>query len=217
MTIRLFAIAAGAVVALGTPAAAQNWYGQINAGANVSGEVDIDASLTDGTDTISDSGSFDLDRGLFLSGAIGRDNGRFRVEGEVLYTRSDVEDTVLQDGSDEYDLGDIETTQAAVMLNVLVDLGSGGRVTPYIGAGIGFGATRFEAPELDEDEVKTGLTWQLKAGVAFAISDRVTFDLGYRYLRGPTFEVDYNEAGFGYSLEAEPTSHVVTAGIRFAF
>lgn len=204
-------------MAVCAPASAQDWYGQINLGTTASGQIDVDASVTDGVVTVEDSGSFDLDQGMFLAGAIGRDNGRVRIEGEVLYTSNDVDDTVLTDGVDVYDLGDVKATQAALMLNVLVDLGSGGRFTPYIGGGLGYGATRIEAPDLDEDEVKTGIAWQIKGGVAVAMSERTTFDLGYRYLRGPEFDASYSEVGFGYSLEAEPTTHVVTAGLRFNF
>lgn len=216
-TLSIAAVALAAVGAAAAPASAQSWYGQVNAGANINAEVDVTASITDGVDTLSDSGAFDLDRGLFLAGAFGRDNGRVRIEGEILYTKSELEDSTLSDGTTDYDLGEVSATQAAVMLNLLIDLGSGGRITPYVGGGLGFGATRLEAPDLDEDEVKTGLAWQLKAGLAIAMSDRATFDIGYRYLRGAEFEADYQEPGFGYSLEAEPTSHVVTAGVRFAF
>lgn len=217
MKIRLLTLTAGATIALCTPAAAQDWYGQFNAGTNINGELDVSASVTDGADTYSDSGAFDLDSGLFLSGALGRDNGRVRVEGEVLFTKSELENAVLNDGTTDYDLGEVNVSQAAVMLNVLVDLGSGGRFTPYVGGGLGFGATRLEAPDLDEDEVKTGLAWQLKAGVAVALSDRATLDVGYRYLRGAEFDVEYSEPGFGYELSAEPTSHMITAGVRFSF
>jgi OOP family OmpA-OmpF porin len=213
----LAASVVGMAVALSSPAAAQSWYGQINAGANVNGELDVAASITDGSDTYSDSGSFDLERGLFLAGAVGRDNGRFRVEGEALFTKSGLDGATLSDGGEDYDLGDVDVSQAALMLNVLVDLGANERFTPYIGGGLGFGATRLEAPDLDEDEVKTGLAWQLKAGVAVALSDRAMLDLGYRYLKAPEFEAGYSESGFGYEISAEPTSHVATAGIRFAF
>lgn len=217
MKILLVTIAASATAALSTPATAQDWYAQLNAGANVSGELDVAASIVDGSDTYSDSGSFDLDKGLFLAGAFGRDSGRVRVEGEALFTKSDLEEVILTDGTTDYELGEVNVSQAALMLNVLVDFDTGGRFTPYLGAGLGFGATRLEAPDLDEDEVKTGLAWQVKAGLAVALSERATFDLGYRYLSGPEFDVEYNEPGFGYELSAEPTSHAVTAGIRFAF
>lgn len=217
MKFRILTVAAGAAMALCTPAAAQEWYGQINAGANINGELDVAASISDGTESLSDSGSFDLDRGLFITGALGRDNGRLRVEGEALFTKSDLEEAVLNDGTTDYDLGEVNVSQAAAMLNVLVDFAAGDRFTPYVGAGLGFGATRLEAPDLDEDEVKTGLAWQIKAGVAVAMSDRATLDLGYRYFRGPEFDVEYSESGFGYELSAEPTSHAVTAGLRFAF
>ncbi|NJC39795.1 opacity protein-like surface antigen [Brevundimonas alba] len=197
-------------------ASAQNYF-QANLGATVSSSTDLSGSLVDGPDNLTADEEFDIDRGLFVSGAFGRDNGMMRFEGEVLYSNGDLEDTIVTDGADTYDLGEVSVSQAAVMLNVLFDLGSSERFQPYIGAGVGYGATRFEAPDLDEDEVGTGVAWQVKAGVTIKASETMSWDIGYRYFRGADFDAAYSEPGFAYELEAETTSHAVTVGARFSF
>lgn len=217
--MRSLAILGGVAAAfwcLASGASAQNYF-QANVGGTLNASTDVSGSLTDGGDTLTADEEFDIDRGLFLSGAFGRDNGMMRIEGEVLYTKGDLEDTVVTDGADTYDLGEVSVSQAALMVNVLFDLGTSERFQPYLGAGIGYGATRFEAPDLDEDEVGTGLAWQVKAGVTIVASERLSWDIGYRYFRGADFEAGYTEPGFAYELEAKTTSHAVTVGARFSF
>lgn len=217
--MRSLAILGGVAAAawcLAGAASAQNYF-QANVGGTLNASTDLTGTLTDGPDTLTASEDFGIDRGLFVSGAFGRDNGMVRFEGEILYTKGDLEDTVVTDGADTYDLGDVSVSQAAVMLNVLFDLGSSERFQPYVGAGVGYGATRFEAPDLDEDEAGTGVAWQVKAGVTIVASDRLSWDIGYRYFRGAEFEAAYSEPGFAYDLKAETTSHAVTVGARFSF
>lgn len=216
MKITVFTGALVAAASLAGAASAQNYF-QANVGMTLNSKTDFSASLTDGVDTIEASEDFDIDNSFLVSGAFGRDNGRVRFEGEILYTKGDLEEAILTDGADTYDLGDVSVSQAAVMLNVLFDLGSSERFQPYIGGGVGYGATRFEAPDLDEDEVGTGLAWQVKAGVTIRASDQMSWDIGYRYLRGADFDADYSEPGFEYQLDSETTSHAVTVGLRFNF
>lgn len=215
MKIAVFAAALLATLSLAGAASAQNYF-QANLGTTLNASTDFDAAVTDGADSISASQEFDINNSFLVSGAFGRDNGAIRFEGEILYTKGELEDTVLTDGADTYDLGPVDATQAAVMLNVLYDFGPA-RFQPYIGAGIGYGATRFEAPDLDEDEVAGGLAWQVKAGVTIHSSANMSWDIGYRYFKGADFESDYSEPGYTSSFDAETTSHAVTVGLRFNF
>jgi len=217
--MRSLAILCGAAAAtwcVAGAASAQN-YVQANLGGTLNASTNVSGSLVDGADTFTADEDFDIDSGLFVSGAFGRDTGMVRFEGEVLYSSGDLEDSIITDGTDTYDLGEISTSQAALMLNVLVDFSASERFQPYIGAGVGYGATRFEAPDLDEDEVGTGVAWQIKAGVTIMASDNLSWDISYRYFRGADFEAAYSEPGFAYDLEAETTSHALTVGARFSF
>ncbi|MES2833224.1 MAG: porin family protein [Pseudomonadota bacterium] len=209
MKMTIFAGALVAAVSLAGAASAQNYF-QANVGMTLNASTDFSASIIDGVDTFEGSQEFDIDNSFLVSGAFGRDNGAWRFEGELLYTKGDVEDATLTDGAVTEDLGEVSVSQLALMVNVLYDFGSSDRFQPYVGAGIGYGATRFEAPDLDEDDASTGVTWQVKAGVTFG-----NWDIGYRYLKGADFDADYSEPGYSQELDAETTTHALTIGLRF--
>jgi opacity protein-like surface antigen len=75
------------------------------------------------------------------------------------------------------------------MVNGYVDLGTFGRFTPYVGAGIGasrnevedirgtVGGASFRVP----GDTRTSFAWQASAGTSVALSERTSLDLGYRY------------------------------------
>ena len=197
-----YVIVAGAagVAMLASPATAQTvdhlgWYGQIGAGASINGEVD-------------------LDNGWLATAAIGRDNGKVRFEIEALYSDNDVADVVLTDGTDTLTVDGVSVSQAAVFANILIDFDNASNWTPYVGAGLGYGATRFTTDE--DDEVDSGLAWQVKAGASYQTASNVTWDVGYRYVNMADFEFsDFD--GFTGSLSAEGSVHAVTVAVRFSF
>jgi len=215
-----FVIVAGAagVALLAAPAMAQTvetgWYGQIGAGASINGEVDLDASIDIGTDIVEGSETFDLDNGWLATAAIGRDNGKVRFEVEALYSDNDVADVVLTDGTDTLEVDGVSVSQAALFVNVLFDFDNASNWTPYVGAGVGYGATRFTTDE--DDEVDSGLAWQVKAGASYQTASNVTWDVGYRYVNMADFAFsDFD--GFTGSLSAEGSVHAVTVAVRFGF
>ncbi|MGO4704964.1 outer membrane protein [Microvirga sp. 2MCAF38] len=83
------------------------------------------------------------------------------------------------------------------MANAYLDLPIVDGVTPYIGAGLGFGRNRIEGAErwlYGADGVFTGIAalgtrtntsfiWTLMAGIAFDMTSNLKLDLGYRYTR----------------------------------
>lgn len=209
MKISTFVGALLAASCLAGAASAQNYF-QVNLGTTLNASTDFSASITDGVDTFEGSQEFDIDNSFIVSGAWGQDNGAWRYEGEVLYTKGDLDDPSLTDGAVTEDLGEVSVSQLALMFNVLYDFGGDERYQPYVGAGIGYGVTRFEAPDLDEDDAASGLAWQLKAGVTFG-----NWDVGYRYLKGADYDSSYSEPGYSQELEAETTTHALTVGLRF--
>jgi opacity protein-like surface antigen len=100
-------------------------------------------------------------------------------------------------GTNMYD-GNLSTWLG--MANAYVDLGTFcelGCLTPYIGAGIGYGlhsltvedhgaVGQFAAPTSATSGYGTkndsGLAWAVMAGLAYQVNDKLTLDLGYRYL-----------------------------------
>lgn len=201
-------LAAAAAAAFATPALAQDASGnylQINLGASVAGEVDLDVTLP--PDTF--SGEADLETGIFASLTAGARTGDgFAIEAEVLHFGSDI-DTEEADAVVGFPL-DASVTSYAGMINLVYSFDAGS-ISPYVGGGVGWGSSEYEfAGESDSDD---GLAFQIKAGMTFPMSDTVTWDLGYRYLTLPSYR--YSEAGD--SLDVDGTAHVVTLGARFAF
>jgi opacity protein-like surface antigen len=88
---------------------------------------------------------------------------------------------------------------STVMGNLYFDIPTSTIITPYVGAGLGWGWTHL-SPGPDDD----GIAWGLTAGAAVNLTEQFAIDTGYRLrsldLDGPnTYE------------------HQVTTGIRFKF
>ena len=62
-----------------------------------------------------------------------------------------------------------------------------------------------------------GVMWQAKAGVAIHATDRLTWDIGFRYLREPKYDESTSVFGTPGSLEVGTGVHVVSAGARVSF
>lgn len=76
------------------------------------------------------------------------------------------------------------TDNWSTLVNVWRDFSVTDRAGVYGGGGIGAGGYRFlyDAGGLDYANLQTTqFAWQVGAGVIYAVSDRVTLDLGYRY------------------------------------
>jgi opacity protein-like surface antigen len=83
--------------------------------------------------------------------------------------------------------------------NLYYDIDTGSAFTPYLGAGAGYGyAWRSGASD------RQGVAFALMAGAGFALTDRTTLDIEYRFR-------DIMSSG------ADPMEHQILAGIRYAF
>jgi len=219
MNKMLFAATAAAALMAALPAAAADWYAQVNAGYTVSAEADVDVAFTpDDDDFTPTTGSLsgDIENGFAVGAAAGMSIGNgLRVEGEAILNSNDL------GGIEDLDVDNVEFKHAAAFVNVLYDFQVGG-VTPYIGAGVGYGSSTFD---IDGDSVHDqGAVWQIKAGATFPVNDTLTIDVGYRYMDMAPWEVsldgldveDNPDAGPGTaSLNVEPTAHMITVGARF--
>ncbi|MCS6626428.1 porin family protein [Roseibacterium beibuensis] len=204
-TLVLAAIAAGAMA---TPALAQDAssnYVQINLGASVAGDVDLDVTV--GPDTF--SGEADFETGAFgsITAGFGLEGG-FAVEGELLLLTSDI-DTDAADAALGAPL-DANVESYAAMVNAVYNFQAGG-MSPYVGAGVGFGNAKYRLGGESEDDM--GIAWQVKAGVVIPSSETLSWDIGYRFVSLPGFELSEP----GASVEADGSAHVVSVGARIAF
>lgn len=71
-------------------------------------------------------------------------------------------------GNQHHDFG-------SVLGNVYFDIPTSTIVTPYVGAGIGYGWSD------DHGDNESGVTYALMAGLEFAVTDNLSADVGYRF------------------------------------
>ena len=204
-TLVLAALAAGA---LATPVLAQDAspnYLQFNLGASVAGEVDLE--VTAGPDTF--AGEADLKTGTFGSivGGLGMEGG-WALEGELLLLTSDI-DTDDADAALGTPL-EARLEAHAVMVNGVYNFQTGG-FRPYVGGGIGFGSAKYSLAGESEDDM--GVAWQVKAGVVIPGSETLSWDIGYRYVSLPSFDIRDG----GDTVDADASAHIVSVGARITF
>ena len=128
------------------------------------------------------------------------------------------------------------------LANAYVDLGTYGRITPYVGAGLGFAHVKYDdqtneivcgsnpnCPATNYVGVHAGKSsWRfassLSAGASIDITHKLKFDAGYRYTRisgGDAFGYDELDRSFGASgVQGSDNGfniHAVRAGLRYEF
>jgi opacity protein-like surface antigen len=112
------------------------------------------------------------------------------------FLRSDVR----VDWSGNYDVAPgASVDMTTVMGNLYLDLPNDTILTPYVGAGAGYGWTMGEG-----NADKNGFAYSLMAGVSIDLSRSTSLDLGYRY----------REILDG---SGDPKDHSVLGGVRFRF
>jgi opacity protein-like surface antigen len=129
-----------------------------------------------------------LERQLFGAGgaagvAITRPMGQLRLEAEGRYRDSFTE--TLTDGPILASLG--VTDDWSAMVNLWRDFSLTRKFGVYGGGGIGAGGYRFGllltdgVNAIQSSNQQTAFAWQAGGGFLYAVSDRITLDLGYRY------------------------------------
>ncbi|MDP9136616.1 MAG: outer membrane beta-barrel protein, partial [Pseudomonadota bacterium] len=103
------------------------------------------------------------------------------------------------DWSGPYETGAVDLEATTLTANAYIDIPLTESLTPYVGAGLGWGWVDMDAAGDD-----SGATYSLMAGSAFTLTDSIDLDVGYRY-RGLLLDED------------DPTDHSLTGGIRFKF
>ena len=102
------------------------------------------------------------------------------------------------------------------MVNGYFEIPTGGRWKPFVTGGLGM--ARVEMNDFNAEGSATAdwsgddtvMAWQVGAGVGYAINERTTVELKYRY-----FATDDAEFDDGSELEFE--SHNIYLGLRFTF
>ena len=220
-----------ALVLIGTSASAQDAgrYGQLNLGSSISGDTQF-----------SDNGSsskydFTPGSGLFSSLLIGQRFGDgWALEAEAVYAQTPVrlggltKQVVAPVQPPNYGgllytvsvQAKSSTDAYAGLVNLVYNFRGLDRITPYVGAGVGYG--KVSGQLYGWTGHSDDLLWQIKAGVTLPLAQRVRLDLGYRYLDTPTYRSSgiANPGGdvlYGLQCKAQSVLHVLSVGGRLAF
>ncbi len=179
--------------------------------------VAINAGMVFDTDsTLSSShisASMSTKQGYAVTGAVGLDFERVRVEAEIGYRATDF-DTVTDQGTN-YKV-DGTTHVVSYMLNGHLTVPSHAHVKPFITGGIGI-ATAYWSDQRDRDtgvvekqaSRDTQLAYQVGIGASYEATRNISFDGTYRYFGTTDFDITGVNASYG--------SHNVMLGVRYRF
>ncbi len=260
MSFRLALLAAAGTTALGT-AVAQDKEG-LYAAAGVGyaweyAENDFQSDANSGTiDAQEFDSRLESGDGLAMYAALGKyfDRG-IRGEFELSYRQQDVQDMPGDGGQfagfptggngqnlaagDNNDLGEIGVKAAMFNLYKDFNLDVAGRLTPYIGAGVGLAYVNADFDNIDDQTAVTDaglLTAQLPvgyrigvsnddfvtafqglAGISFAVAENLSIDLGYRYLQTGEYDFDAYVNNEVAEVAGVYSVHETTLGLRWDF
>lgn len=172
-------------------AAAQGPYMSVNMGMGFLEDSDLSGSKT---------GTLEYDPGFAATLAGGYNFGMFRAEGEFGYQMNDVD--TYSGGS-----GNGDVAAYSFLVNGYVDFVNKTAFTPYLT--IGLGMAQVECNDFLNDADDTVFAYQVGAGVGYAITEKITVDLKYRYFGTDDPEFD--------GVESEFASHNVYLGLRYNF
>ncbi|WOI53592.1 OmpA family protein [Parvularcula sp. LCG005] len=238
MKTKLALLAAAGSLALFSAANAQDsgYYGALNAGVVFDSDGHDVEPVAGAYPAIFDT-EFELDSNITVSGALGRyfENG-FRGEVE-LATRTQEIKGMPGDGLGFAGFpgvsGDLSAT--TLMMNLYKDfsIDAAGRITPYVGVGVGAARMR---PEFDN--IATGViaadvsdmaasnmivvgdmeytpAIQGLAGLTFDFTENMLFSVGYKYLLADQFEYGSYVNGPAANLSSGYDAHELTVGLRW--
>lgn len=155
--------------------------------------------------------------------------GAIRLEGELQYSRNDVNNINFNNNifsdSQGFVVGDIEAT--SLFANVVQEFnGVSSRVRPYIGFGLGFtefyGDFRYNpnlSASIDDDDI--GLSYQFFAGIDVDLTERFTGFVDYHFVQTDDFDLNRVGGGAGGPAETNQRGDVeldlFTIGLRYSF
>jgi opacity protein-like surface antigen len=131
-------------------------------------------------------------------------------------------------GGGYFDSERVKISAWSGLVNVYADLGNFHGIIPYIGAGAGASYLKTSSvvssnqnstgPKYPSGDGKWNFAWALMAGVEYPISDRLSLDLGYRYLNLGDAQTGYVTDSYGQSTRMDYkdiTAHEVRVGLRY--
>ena len=231
---KLLLLAGVATVAFSVNANACDWKPYISAKLTAS-NLSLDTSsreIWDDGDIERNFGSGDDSQHVWgTSLAAGISNGAIRAELEWhrnTAAKLSSNNAVIWAGDPENESHKTKIKTDAILLNAYYDFDTASAFTPYIGAGIGYGKTKIANANGDNygwfrknTFSHTNIAWQIGAGIAYALNDNVSVDVGYRYIDYGKFDIKKTGRAYGSNYRQrdsyQATENELYAGIRYSF
>jgi len=207
VSIAALAFAFGGSSALAQDSSTRFFQGLYLSGAIGAHSTD-DANITGGSIDVDNN----TDAGLAGFVAIGLELGatNWRVELETSYRESDIDSISGASGT-----GDVDAL--SFVGNVFYDIELNRKLDFYLGGGIGLADVDYSSVNpvssstLDDSDM--GWAWQLGAGAALALNDRLKLTLDYRFLN--IEGLDFPTSPSVGELDSEYRDHALFVGLRF--
>ena len=191
-----------------------DWYVEFSTGASLTPT----GTVRSGVDSIA---RMESEPGYLVGAALGREMlDLIRVELRVDFREVDIDRAAGFSPSQTAD-GDISLT--SVVANAYYDLDLGGRFTPYIGAGFGYGYLKFDFQQsptgvFKVDDRDSVFVYNAMLGGQFRLTDVSNLTLGYRYVGITGGEnLDSLIGNVDQDIRGEYEAHEFMTGIRFNF
>jgi opacity protein-like surface antigen len=126
-------------------------------------------------------GSLEYDPGYFIGLAMGNHVDKIRFEVELGYQKNKVDSS-----------GDYEIRLSTLLFNLYYDFMKGSKFTPYLTGGLGLGNMKLDGASKSDAVAE----YQVGAGMAFQINERIVLDLKGRYLGTTDAEFDSVDLDF---------------------
>jgi opacity protein-like surface antigen len=124
----------------------------------------------------------------------------------------DVFSANIDDGDDKTDLN-LEARFQQKYLKALYDFKTGGKLTPYIGAGV----RKLYGQYVKNDDDSKTRSYEFNtigvAGVSFALNNNVSLDLQYNY----AWNREYSKTSGAPSIKGEGQDNIYKLGVRYNF
>lgn len=212
---RLLTFLSFTLLPLTATAAEEGFYLSMSGGGSYVQEIENDDS----------AGSFniDLDPGHSASVAIGYDFankhpdfGRGRLDIEFSYRSNELDEVEFLEAKS---VGGGDLNVKSVMLTTYgIPEDHSGNWTPYFCLGIGAAEITLDQATVAGSPLADDSDWvlagQVGLGSGYAISNHLTFDLGYRFFT--TTRPEFKDAA-GEKFDSEYFSHLLQAGLRITF
>ncbi len=116
---------------------------------------------------------------------------------------------------------DTKLKTQSLMLNAYYDIDTGSKITPYVGGGIGLARVelndQYWKDLYDKKIDDTNFTWQIGAGIAYAVTDNFSVDAGYRYIDYGNMSETADDGYDGEKESVDMTANEIYLGMRYNF